>query len=148
MARWSKRWANARKAWTSPTRGSGAIILCCVSLGNTGEVLSIVNRSGNRPSHEGAAAEVDRALRVCLEGGFRSVLLRGDTDFSQTKHLDRWAADQRVQFIFGLDNTGPRHVLADDLLPDDWQPLERPPRYEVKTQPRARPDTRQGEDRT
>ena len=26
---------------------------------------------------------------VCLEGGFRRVLLRGDTDFSQTKHLDR-----------------------------------------------------------
>jgi hypothetical protein len=26
-----------------------------VSLANTGEVLSIVNRSGNRPSHEGAA---------------------------------------------------------------------------------------------
>jgi DDE family transposase len=111
-----------------------------VSLGNTGEMLSIVNRSGNRPSHEGAADEVDRALRVCLEGGFRSVLLRGDTDFSQTKHLDRWAADGRVQFIFGLDNTNPRHVLADELLPRDWQPLERPAPYEVKTQPRARPD--------
>jgi hypothetical protein len=74
-----------------------------VSLANTGEVLSILNRSGNRPSHEGAAAEVDRALCVCLEGGFRKVLLRGDTDFSQTKHLDRWSADPRVQFIFGLD---------------------------------------------
>ena len=62
-----------------------------VSLANTGEVLSVLNRPGNRPSHEGAAAEVDRALRVCLDGGFRQVLLRGDTDFSQTKHLDRWA---------------------------------------------------------
>jgi hypothetical protein len=111
-----------------------------VSLANTGEVLSIVNRSGNRPSHEGAADEVDRAVRVCLEGGFRSVLLRGDTDFSQTKHLDRWAADERVQFIFGLDNVPPRHVLADDLLPDAWQALERPAPYEVQTQPRARPD--------
>ena len=110
-----------------------------VSLGNTGEVLSIVNRPGNRPSHEGAAAEVDRAMRVCLEGGFRRVLLRGDTDFSQTKHLDRWAADERVQFIFGLDNMAPRHVLADDLPADAWQPLERPAPYEVKTQPRARP---------
>jgi hypothetical protein len=50
-----------------------------VSLANTNEVLSIVNRSGNRPSHDGAAAEVDRALRVCFEGGFQSVLLRGDT---------------------------------------------------------------------
>jgi len=32
-----------------------------VSLANTKEVLSIVNRPGNRPSHEGAAAEADRA---------------------------------------------------------------------------------------
>jgi hypothetical protein len=57
-----------------------------VSLANTGEILSIVNLPGSRPAHEGAAAEVDRAIRVCLEGGFRKVLLRGDTDFSQTKH--------------------------------------------------------------
>jgi hypothetical protein len=111
-----------------------------VSLANTGEVLSVVNRPGNRPSHEGAAAEVDRALRVCLEGGFRRVLLRGDTDFSQTQHLDRWTADARVQFIFGLDTTAARHVLADDLAVSAWQPLERPARYEVKTQPRARPE--------
>jgi hypothetical protein len=94
------------------TWGYHALLL---SLANTGEVLSIVNRSGNRPSHEGAAAEVDRALRVCLEAGFRRVLLRGDTDFSQTKHLDRWSDDSRVQFLFGLDCTNARHVLADDL---------------------------------
>jgi hypothetical protein len=109
-----------------------------VSLGNTGEVFSVVNRPGNRPSHEGAAAEVDRTLRVCLEGGFRSVLLRGDTDFSQTTHLDRWASDARVQFIFGLDATPARHVLADDLPASAWQPLQRPARYQVKTQPRRR----------
>lgn len=110
-----------------------------VSLANTGEVLSILNRPGNRPSHEGAAAEVDRALRVCLQGGFRKVLLRGDTDFSQTKHLDRWSADPRVQFIFGLDQTAAKHVLADDLQAAAWQKLERPARYEVKTQPRQKP---------
>ncbi len=111
-----------------------------VSLANTNEVLSVVNRPGNRPSHEGAAVEVDRALRVCLEGGFRRVLLRGDTDFSQTRHLDRWSADPRVQFIFGLDATAARHVLADELAASAWQRLERPPRYEVKTQPRQRPE--------
>jgi hypothetical protein len=110
-----------------------------VSLANTGEVLSLLNRSGNRPSHEGAAAEVDRALRVCLEGGFRKVLLRGDTDFSQTKHLDRWSADPRVQFIFGLDQTAAKHVLADDLQAAAWHKLDRPARYEVKTQPRQKP---------
>jgi hypothetical protein len=36
-----------------------------VSLANTGEVLSVLNRPGNRPSHEGAAVEVDRAMKVC-----------------------------------------------------------------------------------
>jgi hypothetical protein len=111
-----------------------------VSLAQTGEVLSILNRSGNRPSHEGAAAEVDRAMRVCLDGGFRRILLRGDTDFSQTKHLDRWSDDARVQFIFGLDCTANRHFLADELPGMSWQPLHRRPRYEVKTEPRARPE--------
>lgn len=111
-----------------------------VSLANTGEVLSIINRPGNRPSHEGAAAEVDRAIRVCLEGGFRSLLLRGDTDFSQVKHLDRWTADARVQFIFGVDNIPARHVLADDLPAAAWQELKRPARYDVKTVPRRRPE--------
>ena len=111
-----------------------------VSLAQTGEVLSVLNRSGNRPSHEGAAAEVDRAMRVCLVGGFRRILLRGDTDFSQTKHLDRWSDDPRVQFIFGLDCTANRHFLADELPGMSWQPLHRRPRYEVKTEPRARPE--------
>jgi hypothetical protein len=78
-------------------------------------------------------------MKVCLEGGFRKVLLRGDTDFSQTKHLDRWSADPRVQFIFGLDVTAARHVLADDLQDSAWQELERPPRYDVKTEPRKKP---------
>jgi hypothetical protein len=110
-----------------------------VSLANTGEVLSIVNRPGNRPSHDGAAAEVDRAVRVCLDGGFRRVRLRGDTDFSQTRHLDRWAADPRVEFIFGLDVTAARHILVDDLPANAWRPLRRPPRYEVQTEPRQRP---------
>lgn len=111
-----------------------------VSLANTGEVLSVVNRPGNRPSHDGAAAEVDRAIRVCQEGGFRRILLRGDTDFSQTKHLDRWSDDARVQFLFGLDCTANRHFLADELPQMSWQPLQRPPRYDVQTEPRTRPE--------
>jgi hypothetical protein len=108
-----------------------------VSLANTGEVLSVLNRPGNRPSHEGAAAEVDRALRVCLDGGFRRVLLRGDTDFSQTKHLDRWSANTRVRFIFGMDCTPAKHYLADAVPASAWQPLQRRSRYRVKTKPRG-----------
>jgi Transposase DDE domain group 1 len=111
-----------------------------VSLANTSEVLSIVNRSGNRPSHEGAAAEVERCLAVCFEGGFRRVLLRGDTDFSQTQFLDGWNADPRIQFCFGYDNCPNLVKIADELPPAAWQKLERPPRYEVATRPRQRPE--------
>src|SRR5262245_51931322 len=111
-----------------------------LTLANTGEILGLVNRPGTRPSHEGAAAEVDRALAVCFRGGFRTVLLRGDTDFSQTEHLDRWDADARVRFVFGYD-AAPNLVALTEALPARaWQPLQRPPRYEVQTQPRTRPD--------
>lgn len=111
-----------------------------VSLANTGEVLSVVNRSGNRPSQEGAAAEIDRLLPVCFDGGFHSVLLRGDTKFAQTEHLDRWDADPRVRFIFGYEAMANLKGIAEDLPAGAWQPLQRPARYEVKTQPRQRPD--------
>jgi Transposase DDE domain group 1 len=111
-----------------------------ITLANTGEVLGLVNRPGNRPSHEGAAAEVDRALAVCFRGGFRRALLRGDTDFSQTAHLDRWDDDPRVRFIFGYDAASNLKAIAEDLPGRAWRPLERPARYQVKTQPRRRRD--------
>src|SRR5262249_44506262 len=40
-----------------------------------------------------APAKAIRQLQDRVHGGFRRVLLRGDTDFSQTEHLDRWDAD-------------------------------------------------------
>src|SRR6202163_1392426 len=110
-----------------------------VTLANTGELLSLSYRPARRPSHEGCPEEVDRALNVCLRGGFRRVLLRGDTDFTQTRHLDRWSADERVRFIFGADCTPALHVVADDLATNSWKTLRRPARYRVKTQSRARP---------
>lgn len=111
-----------------------------LSLANTREVMSVVNRSGNRPSHEGAAAEVERCLEVCFQGGFRKVLLRGDTDFSQTQHLDRWDADPRIRFLFGFDAMPNLVALADQVPANAWKKLERPPRYQAKTDPRQRPD--------
>lgn len=108
-----------------------------VSLAQTGEVLRLVNRPGNRPSYEGAAARLDECIALCRGAGFRNILLRGDTDFSQTQHLDRWH-DAGVKFCFGLDVTPQRHILADDLQ-TPAKPLERPPKYHVQTKPRARP---------
>jgi hypothetical protein len=111
-----------------------------VRLANTGEVLGLVNRSGNRPSHEGAAAELDRCAQVCFRGGFRRVLFRGDTDFSQTEHLDRWNADPRIRFLFGYDAHANLVGMAEQLPPRAWRQLRRPPRYAVATRPRQRPD--------
>jgi hypothetical protein len=111
-----------------------------ISLAETGEVLRLLNRSGNRPSHEGAAGQVDQAIWLCLRSGFRRTVLRGDTDFSQTQHLDRWSALPGVSFLFGYDAMPNLKKLADDLPATAWKPLERPARYQVQTQPRQRPD--------
>ena len=111
-----------------------------VSLANTREVLRLVNRSGNRPSHEGAADALDRAIATCLRGGFRSVLLRGDTDFSQTQHLDRWNQDGRIRFIFGYDGRANLKELADSLPQHVWRKLDRTHKPESESRPRRRPD--------
>lgn len=110
-----------------------------VSLAETGEPLRIINRSGNRPSHEGAAAVCDDVITLLRRGGFRNILLRGDTDFSQTEHLDRWDADS-IRFHFGYDATKGLKRRARELPGDAWQPLQRPARYQVQTSPRAKPD--------
>ena len=110
-----------------------------LSLAETGEPLRIVNRSGNRPSHEGAAAECDDVIVQLRDAGFRNILLRGDTDFSQTEHLDRWD-DGGILFHFGYDARPNLQKLADDLADSQWKRLQRPPRYSVKTQPRAKPE--------
>jgi hypothetical protein len=109
-----------------------------VSLANTQEPLFLVNRSGNRPSSEGAAERLDQARALCAAAGFRRITFRGDTDFSQTAHLDRWEA-ARVRFVFGYD-ARPNLIAAADALPDAaWTPLERPSAHVVQTEPRQRP---------
>jgi len=109
-----------------------------ISLANTDEPLYLLNRSGNRPSHEGAAAYFDRAVKICRRAGFRQVRLRGDTDFSQTTHLDRWDSGS-VKFVFGIDAMPKLYQLAENLPGNAWKELVRKPRYQVKTQPRRRP---------
>jgi Transposase DDE domain group 1 len=109
------------------------------SLANTREILRIVNRPGNRPSHEGAAAVLDQAIATCKRAGFRKILLRGDSDFSQTKYLDGWD-DQDVEFIFGYDNVPTLVACVEELSTQVWQHLRRPARYEIATTPRQRPD--------
>jgi hypothetical protein len=110
-----------------------------VSLANTGEPLYLVNRSGNRPSHEGAAARLDQALELCRRAGFRRITFRGDTDFTQTRHLDRWD-EQDVRFVFGIDARANLIETAETLSRRAWARLARPAKCEIHSEERQRPD--------
>jgi len=109
-----------------------------VSLANTGEPLWLVNRSGNRPSSEGAAERFDQARTLCRDAGFQRITFRGDTDFSQTQHLDRWDGEG-VRFIFGYDASVGLIRRAETVPEAAWTPLVRRSASEVQTQPRQRP---------
>jgi hypothetical protein len=95
-----------------------------VSLSNTREPLFIVNRSGNRPSHDGAPGVLDQAIELCRRGGFSDILLRGDTDFSMTTHFDRWD-DDGVRFVFGYDANPHLVDRAKSLPQEEFAELQR-----------------------
>jgi hypothetical protein len=118
------------------TWGYHALLL---SLAETGEVLRLVNRPGNRPSHEGAADEADQAIALCRRAGFRKIVLRGDTAFSQCEKLDGWNRDG-VTFYFGFKALPNLKEIAENLPETAWKKLVRPPRYKVRTTPREKPE--------
>lgn len=112
-----------------------------VTLANTREVLYLWNRPGNRPSHEKAFMFFDRSIDLCRLAGFRKIRMRGDTDFSQSRHLDRWHNDG-VQFVFGYDAKPNLEEIAENLPDSAWEPLHRKQRTSDK--PRARrPNTKE-----
>ena len=112
-----------------------------VTLANTREVLYLWNRPGNRPSHERAYVFFDRSIDLCRRAGFRKILMRGDTDFSQSRHLDRWHNDN-VQFVFGFDAIPKLAEIAENLEESAWKPLRR--KHRTTENPRARrPNTKE-----
>ena len=78
-------------------------------------------------------------VSLCRRGGFKKVLLRGDTDFSQTAYLDGWDG-QGVRFLFGIDARPNLVEIAENLPKSAWKSLIRKAPYEVKTQRRQRPE--------
>lgn len=108
-----------------------------VSLANSREELYVVNRPASRPSHDGAAVWIDRAIRWAREGAsFERVRLRGDTDFSLTEHFDRWTA-ANVEFVFGIDAHPSFVQRAETLENKAWRPLERPSQQRASQRQRA-----------
>lgn len=94
-------------------------------------------RQGNRPSNERAYIFFDRSIDVCCRVGFREILLKGDTNFSQPRHLIRWHHDN-VQFGF---DTIPKLVeAAENLDKTAWKQLHRKQRTSEKLRA-GRPNT-------
>lgn len=111
-----------------------------VTLANTGEPLFIVNRGGNRPSEEGAAEYFTAAVELCRRAGWSDILLRGDTAFSQTAHLDGWHEDS-VRFVFGYGAVKPLVGQAEALAEGEYVELVRRARAEFEgraKQPRVK----------
>lgn len=110
-----------------------------VSLANTGEALYLANHGANRPSHEGVIGLFDRAIVLCRRGGFKDILLRGDTDFSITTEFDRWT-DSGVRFVFGYDARANMVERAENEPDWVYRELERRAEREILTRPRMRPE--------
>ncbi len=85
---------------------------------------------GNVPSHTGAAPWIDAALAL-VQPHAKRLCVRGDTDFSLTRHFDRWA--KSVDFIFGMDANAAMRSRALALDEAQWQTLQRKPRYYTVT---------------
>jgi len=95
-----------------------------VSLANTQEPLYIVNRSGNRPSEEGAPDLFARAIELCRTAGWTEILLRGDTAFMQIAHFDRWDREG-VRFVFGYDARKTLTARAEEIGEGEYRKLVR-----------------------
>src|SRR6266436_3817330 len=107
-----------------------------VSLGNTKEVLYLINRPGNSPSQRGSVEWIDRAVELVGQVA-GTVTIRGDTDFSHTQQLDRWDS-AGLKFILGIDAHPKLVKLAQALEKQAWKPFEREPKYEILTEPRPK----------
>ena len=95
-----------------------------ISLANTGEVLYIINRSGNRPSEEGAPNYFSKSIVLCRSAGFINIRLRGDTAFAQTRYFDGWDDDD-VRFVFGYDANPTLVGRANLLCESEYTRLDR-----------------------
>ena len=103
-----------------------------ITLANTGEVLRLVNRSGNRPSHEGAAAKFDESIALCRAAGFRSIRASWRHRLLADEASGPLARAGTSPSASGWMSTAQRHILADDLPESAWKPLKRPAKYQVR----------------
>src|SRR5258707_3103442 len=129
-----RRWDDCWDRWRMQ-RGDGDFLqrhlgICAVAgdVGNTKEVLYLVNRPGNAASQSGSVEWIDRAVELVSQVA-GSVTIRGDTDFSHTGQLDRWD-DAGRKFVLGMDAHPTLVKLAEAVENKAWKPFERQAQYE------------------
>ena len=93
-----------------------------ITLGQTQEVLRLVNRPGNAAACEGAAEHLDRVFPL-LNQRFRKVVVRGDSAFYDHKLL-RVCEEHGQYFALVAASYGGFNRLADAVPDEAWRPFQ------------------------
>jgi len=92
-------WSEHKEGMSINHKGQWGYHPRIVTLANTRKLPYMWNRPGNRPSHESAYLFFDQSIDLCRRAGFQKIRLRDDTDFLQTRHLERWHRDSVPFFL-------------------------------------------------
>ena len=110
-----------------------------ITLAETQECLRLVNRSGNTPSAEGAAELLEEVFPL-LEGGFKRIVVRGDSAFARHDIYDTCDANGH-DFAIVLPAHQNLVAIAERLQGKAWKPFrasEKPAPKQSKTKRRKR----------
>ena len=111
-----------------------------ISLANTAEPLFLFNRSGNRPSQELADVYLDKAVKLCPSSGLPQDPAAGRHQIRSDQASG--SLGRRRKHPLHLRVRGARRLKAraDELPAEAYSLLKRPPRYQIKTAPRQKPE--------